>query len=366
MSFLNLKKINERYRAELLIAISRVVDSGHYILGEELAFFEKEFSKYCGTKYALGVGSGLDALTLIIRAYKELGVFKEGDEILVAANTYIATILAIVENHLLPVLIEPDIATYNIDGSQLEPHITRRTKAVLVTHLYGQIGYSDLIQSVADIHGLKIIEDCAQAHGAVYKGKKAGSLGDAAGFSFYPTKPLGALGDAGAVTTNDATLAKKIAALRNYGSSTKYYNDCLGINSRLDEVQAAILSVKLKYLDVENETRRKIAHAYLKSIKNYAMILPRVAYNESHVWHLFAIRTRERDKFSCFAADHGIELIIHYPMPPHRQRALMMLSVGSYPITDDIHNTIISIPIHSAMTHDEIVRVIDVCNAFIE
>ncbi|MBI1755403.1 aminotransferase class V-fold PLP-dependent enzyme, partial [Candidatus Azambacteria bacterium] len=255
--FLNLKGISALYRQELIDAVADVIDSGWYILGEKVKSFENEFSKYCGVKEAIGVGNGLDALTLIIRAYKEMGVFREGDEILVPANTYIATILSITENRLKPVLIEPDIHTYNIDANRLEEKITGKTKAILVVHLYGRVGYSDEMQNIADAHGLKIIEDSAQAHGAMYKGKKTGNLGDAGGFSFYPSKPLGALGDAGAVTTNDVKLAEVIHALRNYGSHKKYYNQYKGVNSRLDELQAAVLSVKLKYLDKENEKRRE-------------------------------------------------------------------------------------------------------------
>ncbi|MBI2637203.1 MAG: DegT/DnrJ/EryC1/StrS family aminotransferase, partial [Parcubacteria group bacterium] len=295
--FMNLKDSNARHRDELIRALTSVVDSGRYILGERVASFEEEFAQYCGVSHAIGVGNGLDALTLIIRGYKELGVFKEGDEILVPANTYIATILAITENRLTPVLVEPDISTYNIDPNLLEGRITEKTRAILAVHLYGHVGYSEQMQKIADSHGLKIIEDAAQAHGASHQGRKTGSLGDAAGFSFYPAKNLGAFGDAGAITTNDGTLAETIRALRNYGGRKKYYNQYQGVNSRLDEIQAAVLSVKLKHLDEDNKKRREIAEQYLESIKNEALILPRAETRESHAWHLFVVRTKERDRF---------------------------------------------------------------------
>ncbi|MBI3685624.1 DegT/DnrJ/EryC1/StrS family aminotransferase [Candidatus Azambacteria bacterium] len=361
--FLNLKGISALYRQELIDAVADVIDSGWYILGEKVKSFENEFSKYCGVKEAIGVGNGLDALTLIIRAYKEMGVFREGDEILVPANTYIATILSITENRLKPVLIEPDIHTYNIDANRLEEKITGKTKAILVVHLYGRVGYSDEMQNIADAHGLKIIEDSAQAHGAMYKGKKTGNLGDAGGFSFYPSKPLGALGDAGAVTTNDVKLAEVIHALRNYGSHKKYYNQYKGVNSRLDELQAAVLSVKLKYLDKENEKRREIAKRYLHNIKNEKLILPNGDAGESHVWHLFVVRVKNRDAFQRHLNDNGIGSVIHYPVPPHKQEAFAEWSKDRYPITEEIHDTVVSVPLHAAMTEDEISKIISTCNA---
>ncbi|MEW6610020.1 MAG: DegT/DnrJ/EryC1/StrS family aminotransferase [Patescibacteria group bacterium] len=362
--FLNFRDLNVPYRQELLAAIARVLDSGWYILGEEVRRFEEAFARYCGVAYTIGTGNGLDALTLIIRAYKEMGILHAGDEILVPANTYIATILAITENRLVPVLVEPDIRTYNIDVSLIERHMTDRTKAILTVHLYGQVGYSEEMQAIAAKYKLKIIEDSAQAHGAVYQGRKVGSLGDAGGFSFYPSKNLGALGDAGGVTTNDAALAGVIRALRNYGSQKKYYNLYKGVNSRLDELQAAVLSVKLKYLDQENEARRKIAKQYLTYIKNEHLILPYAADDASHVWHLFVVRTAQRDKFVQHLLDHGVETLIHYPVPPHRQQAFAEWSERRYPVTEEIHRTVVSLSLHPSMIQDDITRVIEVCNAF--
>ncbi|MEK7645682.1 MAG: DegT/DnrJ/EryC1/StrS family aminotransferase [Patescibacteria group bacterium] len=364
ISFLNFKNLNTPYRKELIKTIAEVIDSGRYILGPKVESFEKEFSKYCGVEHAIGVGNGLDALTLIIRAYKELGVFHEGDEILVPANTYIASILAITENRLKPVLIEPDINTYNIDIDSLEKNITKRTKAILTVHLYGRVSYSEKMQAIAEKHNLKIIEDCAQAHGAEYRGKKVGSLGDAAGFSLYPSKPLGALGDAGVVTTNDKKLAEMIRALRNYGSHKKYYNQYAGINSRLDEMQAAVLLVKLKYLDKSNNKRREIAELYLNNIKNSKLILPKTNNDKSHVWHLFVVRTKNRDKFFKYMLKNGVETMIHYPVPPHKQGAYYKWKDWKYPITEEIHNTVISLPLYQTMPQKEILKVIKACNEY--
>ena len=364
ISFLNFRDLNGPYRQELLDAIARVIDSGWYILGKEVETFENMFARYCGAAHMVGAGNGLDALTLIIRAYKEMGMFHEGDEILVPSNTYIASILAITENRLKPILVEPDIHTYNIDDQLLETHITEKTKAILIVHLYGQVAYSARMQQVADRYGLKIIEDCAQAHGASWQGRKAGNLGNAAGFSFYPSKNLGALGDAGGVTTNDAALAEVIRSLRNYGSHKKYYNLYKGINSRLDELHAAVLSVKLKYLDQENEARRKIAKQYLTSIKNEQLTLPHMGDDASHVWHLFVVRTVHRDRFVAHLLYYGIETLIHYPVPPHQQEAFAEWSGQRYPISEEIHRTIVSVPLHPAMTQDDVIRVIEACNAF--
>ena len=363
--FLNLKIIDARHRQELIDAITEVVDSGQYILGSKVVDFENEFAKYCGVKHCIGVGNGLDALTLIIRAYKELYVFNEGDEILVPANTYIATILAITENRLKPVLIEPDINTYNIDVNLLEKHITQKTKTILVVHLYGQVGYSEKMRSIADAHGLKIIEDCAQAQGASYSGKKTGSLGDAAGFSFYPGKNLGALGDAGAVTTNDARFAETVRALRNYGSQKKYYNQYQGVNSRLDEIQAAVLLVKLKYLDEDNKKRREIARQYLEGIKNEKLILPQALQDESHVWHLFVIRIQGRDRFQKYLSDQGIQTIVHYPVPPHKQEAFREWNSMSFLATEEIHRTVLSLPLHPLLAQSDVERIITTCNAYV-
>ena len=362
--FLDFKDLNAPYKKELMEAISEFIDKGHYILGEKVEEFEKAFAAYCGTKYAIGVGNGLDALTLIIRAYKGLGVFKEGDEILVPANTYIASILAITENRLKPILVEPDIHTYNIDPALLERHITPKTKGIMVVHLYGQVGYSDEMQKIADKHGLKIIEDAAQAHGAVRKGKKTGNLGDASGASLYPSKPLGALGDAGVVTTNDAKLAELVRALRNYGSEKKYHNQYQGVNSRLDELQAAVLLVKLEHLDEENAKRREIAKQYLREIKNEKLILPHVESDESHVWHLFVVRTKERDRFQQYLKEKGIGTVIHYPIPPHKQPAYKEWNKESYPITEEIHDTIISLPLHALLKDEEVQYIIDACSTY--
>lgn len=364
--FLNFKDLNIPYRQELLDAIAGVIDSGNYILGEKVERFESEFAQYCGVKSVIGTGNGLDALTLIIRAYKELGIFNEGDEILVPANTYIASILAITENRLKPILIEPDINTYNLDANLLEEKITERTKGILTVHLYGQVAYSDQMQKIADKYKLKIIEDCAQAAGAKFDKRLTGNLGDAAGFSFYPSKNLGAIGDAGAVTTNDVELAKVIRALRNYGSHEKYHNKYKGINSRLDELQAVVLSVKLKYLDAENKRRCEIAKIYLENIKNENIILPNVVDELAHVWHLFVVRVKEREKFSKYLYDNDIKTVIHYPIPPHKQDAYREWNSMSFPITEMIHDTVISLPLNIAMKDNEVSTVIEVCNKFIQ
>lgn len=362
--FLDFKDLNVQYRKELLKVIAQFIDSGQYILGDKVRSFEKEFSVYCGVKETIGTGNGLDALTLIIRAYKELGIFQIGDEVIVPANTYIASILAVTENRLKPVLAEPNLATYNIDAKKIDKYISKKTKAILVTHLYGQIGYSEEIKRIAKKYNLKIIEDCAQAHGAIYRGKKAGSIGDAAGFSFYPSKPLGALGDAGAVTTNDKKLAEMIRALRNYGSRKKYYNEYQGINSRLDELQAVVLSVKLKHLDRDNNIRRKIAQRYIREIQNSKLILPHEESEGLHVWHLFVVRTKNRDRFSKHLTKHGIGSVIHYPVPPHKQKAYTEWKDLSYPICEEIHQTVISLPLYQTMKEKDIREVINACNAY--
>ena len=360
--FYDLKRVNTRYRAQLVKAATRIIDSGWYILGEEVLAFEQEFARYCGTKYVIGTGNGLEALALIIRAYKELDIFKEGDEILVPANTYIASILAITENRLKPILIEPDIRTYNLDSNQIEARITDKTKAILTVHLYGRVSYSGVMHSIADRYGLKIIEDAAQAHGAVYQGKRTGNLGDAAGFSFYPSKPLGALGDGGAVTTSDSKLAEVIVALRNYGSQEKYHNLYRGINSRLDELQAAFLQVKLRHLDSDNQKRRDIVHRYLREIRNKELILPEEGAPEGHVWHIFVVRTEKRDALQKYLSEKGVETLIHYPTPPHKQPAFREWNTRSFPRSEEIHKTALSLPLSSVMTEEEVDAVIDACN----
>lgn len=364
IKFLDIQEINNRFANELVESFRRVLSSGWYILGNEVTAFESEFADYCGAKHCIGVANGLDALILILRAYKELGKLNEGDEVIVPANTYIATILAITENRLVPVLVEPDINTYNIDPSKIEEKITSKTKAIMPVHLYGQLADMDSICSIAKKHNLLVIEDSAQAHGASMNGKKAGSLGDASGFSFYPGKNLGALGDAGAVTTTDEELANTIIALRNYGSHKKYENLYRGINSRLDEIQAAMLRVKLKYLDEDNLRRRHIADYYLKSIKNSKIILPEHSISESHVWHVFVIRTEKRDELQQYLAENKIQTIVHYPIPSHHQRAYEPWNSMSLPITEQIHCEVLSLPISPVLPGIDAETVVELVNRF--
>ena len=364
LPFLNLKKINSKYRDELTEEFTKFLDSGWYILGERVKQFETEFAAFCQVKHCIGVANGLDALVLIIRAYKELGRFKEGDEVIVPANTYIASILAITENRLIPILVEPEANSYTLDVTKIEANITSRTKAILPVHLYGQLCNMTAINSIAKKHNLLVIEDSAQSHGAVQNGKKSGNLGNASGFSFYPGKNLGALGDAGAITTNDSELASTLKIIRNYGSEKKYFNQFQGVNSRLDELQAGLLSIKLKYLQVETEIRRKIANAYLDGIKNSNLILPVVSDHNSHVWHLFVLRTSNRDKFQQFLTVNGVQTVIHYPVPPHKQSAYKSMNALNLPITEKIHETILSIPIDISMSDDDVKTVIDTCNRF--
>lgn len=364
IKFLDLQKINAQYRSELTQAFERLLDSGWYIMGAELKQFETDFANYCGTKYAIGVANGLDALILIIRAYKELGFMKDGDEILVPSNTYIASILAISANGLMPVLVEPSLMSYNIDSLLIESKITSKTKAILPVHLYGQLCDMRAINLIAKKHNLKVIEDCAQAHGAILENKKAGNWGDAAGFSFYPGKNLGALGDAGAITTNDDELANCLRALLNYGSQVKYKNLYKGVNSRLDELQAALLSVKLNYLDTETTIKRKIAERYLNEIKNPKIVLPEVINDLAHVWHLFVIRTDERNNLQEYLIKNDIQTVIHYPIPPHKQEAYKEWNHMSFPISELIHQTVISLPLSAVMLSEEVDKVINVLNAY--
>lgn len=346
IKFLDLKAVNEQYRPEIDAAIQRVLDSGWYLLGEEGEAFECEFADYCQADHCLGVANGLDALVLILMGYRELGLMSEGDEVIVPANTYIASILAISRAGLKPVLVEPDELTYNIDPTLIEAAITERTKAIMAVHLYGQCADMDPICRIAKKHGLKVIEDAAQAHGATYRGRKAGSLGDAAGFSFYPGKNLGALGDGGAVTTCDSQLADAITALRNYGSHEKYHNKYKGMNSRLDEIQAAVLRVKLHYLDSDTEKRRTVAEAYLSALSSQssALTVPHVADYGVPAWHLFVVRTMQRDELVKHLMEHGIQTVIHYPVPPHRQAAYPELGGQSLPLTEAIHRQVLSLP----------------------
>jgi dTDP-4-amino-4,6-dideoxygalactose transaminase len=368
IKFLDLKAINDSFEPELSKAVKRVLDSGWYLLGKENEAFEKEYATYIGTNHCVGVANGLDALRLIFKAYIEMGVMKSSDEVIVPANTYIASILAISENRLTPILVEPDIKTYNIDADKIEENITSKTKAILIVHLYGQNAYNEKIQEIAHEYNLKIIEDSAQAHGAYYKGKRIGSLGDASGFSFYPGKNLGALGDGGAVTCNDEKLASVIRTLANYGSSRKYVNEYQGLNSRLDEIQAAVLRVKLKRLDEDNQLRREIAKYYCENINHPNIILPQLITHNSqlttHIWHLFVIQTPQRDRLQKFLTERGIQTLIHYPIPPHKQKAYSEWNNKSFPITEEIHCNALSLPIDITMTTSEINQVISACNSF--
>lgn len=339
ISFLDLKAINAQYQDELVAAATRVIDSGWYIQGTEVKGFEEEFADYCGSKYCIGVANGLDALSLTLRAWKEMGKLKEGDEVIVPANTYIASILAITENRLKPVLVEPDEATCNLCLEKTAAAITPNTKAIVAVHLYGQICPMPELMELAEEHALLVLEDAAQAHGASIGERKAGSWGHAAGFSFYPGKNLGALGDAGAVTTDNEELAKTIRALGNYGSHKKYENLYQGVNSRLDEIQAAMLRVKLRHLDEEIKCRRKVAEYYLTNIDNPNIQLPTVADRETHVWHLFVVRSGQRDVLQQQLAEQGVQTLIHYLVPPHQQKAYENWHTEHYPVTESIHQT---------------------------
>jgi dTDP-4-amino-4,6-dideoxygalactose transaminase len=365
IKFLDLQQINAPYEAAFVAKLKLVSAKGWYILGDEVKAFEANFSSYCGTKHCIGVGNGLDALVLIFRAYIELGHLNKGDEVIVPANTYIASILAILQVGLVPVLVEPDMDTFNISPDLIIANLSPKTKAVLAVHLYGQLANMESINRIAKQHGLLIIEDAAQAHGAINtQGFKAGNLSDAAGFSFYPGKNLGALGDAGAVTTNNNDLAKMIFSLRNYGSEQKYYNDHIGYNSRLDELQAGFLNVKLPHLDTENEQRIIIANRYLSEISNPKIILPQYNGGKHHVFHLFVIRTENRDALQQHLLDFGIQTMIHYPIPPHKQKALLEWNNRSFPITEKIHREVLSLPISPVMTADETTEIIKIINQY--
>jgi dTDP-4-amino-4,6-dideoxygalactose transaminase len=366
--FLDLKTINQQYRAELIEACTRVLDSGWYIGGQELEKFEQHFAQYCGAEFAIGVANGLDALILTLRAWKELGKLQDGDEVIVPANTYIASILAITANNLTPVLVEPDEQSLNISPAAIQAAITAKTKVILPVHLYGQLADMPSILQIAQQYNLLVLEDSAQAHGAQIDGKKAGNWGDASGFSFYPGKNLGALGDAGAITTNDAELAQTLKALRNYGSHEKYKNLFSGVNSRLDEIQAAILDIKLKYLDQEMEKRRQIASLYLNQIQNPYIGLPLIQVDASanlqHVWHLFVIQSEYREELQNYLKDNGVQTLIHYPIPPHKQQAYQAWNDLSFPITERIHAQVLSLPMGPTQTEEETLKVIELCNAF--
>lgn len=365
INFLDLKSINKQYQNELKDAFARVIDSGWYIMGNELAHFEDEFASYCGTKHTIGVANGLDALILVLRAWKELGKLKSGDEVIVQANTYIASILAITENDLTPILVEPNASTYNLDPELVRAAITPRTKVILPVHLYGQLSPMPELMAIAEEHDLLVLEDCAQAHGAKINGKRSGNWGHAAGFSFYPGKNLGALGDAGAITTNDDELAQTLKALRNYGSHKKYENLYQGVNSRLDELQAAILRVKLPHLDEETQRRQQIAKIYRANINNHLVQVPQVTLEEQHVWHLFVIRSEHREKLQVWLNEHNIQTLIHYPIPPHKQKAYCEWNSLSLPLTETLHQEVLSLPLDPTMSDDAIRDVINAVNGFV-
>lgn len=362
--FLDLKEVNSQYQSRLIEAASSAIQSGWYIGGNYLEKFESEFAQYCGTKYCVGVANGLDALILTLRAWKQLGKISDGDEVLVPANTYIASILAITENNLQPIFVEPSEITLNLPSENLAKFITPRTKAILPVHLYGRLVEMPPILEFAMKHNLLVLEDAAQAHGAMLNNQKAGSWGNAAGFSFYPGKNLGALGDAGAITTNDFELFKMLKALRNYGSLEKYKNLVPGVNSRLDEIQAAMLSVKLQYLNTEIIRRQEIARTYLQGIKNELIQLPLTPLEGQHVWHLFVIRTQYRNQLQSFLTENGIETLIHYPIAPHKQDAYKKYSDLHLPFTEKLHSEVLSLPIGPTMTDEQVFRVISACNKF--
>lgn len=367
--FLDLKAINHQYRQALIEAAIRVLDSGWYVLGQEVKAFEQEFANYCGTSHCVGLANGLDALVLTMRAWKELGKLKEGDEVIVPANTYIASVLAITENRLKPVLVDPDAQSYNLCPKKVRQAITPKTKAIVAVHLYGQLAPMNEIMKLADEYNLLVLEDSAQAHGAMVDGKRAGSWGHASGFSFYPGKNLGALGDAGAMTTNDTELAQTVRALGNYGSHKKYENLYQGINSRLDEMQAALLRVKLENLNADTLVRKQIAVAYAQGITNPMVMLPipqnsRVASLQNHVFHLFVVRVKKRAALQAHLKAAGIDTIIHYPIPPHLQKAFRDYQRLSLPLTETIHQEVVSLPIGPNMSMAQVAYVVDAVNAF--
>jgi dTDP-4-amino-4,6-dideoxygalactose transaminase len=374
VKFLDLKKINAQYADELINAATDVINSGWYLLGDKVKKFEKDYAQYIGSKHCISVANGLDALRLILRAYIENGLMKEGDEIIVPANTYIASILAITENNLKPVFVEPDITTYQIDEKKIEEAITSRTKAIMIVHLYGQCAFTPEIGCLCEKYNLKLIEDNAQAHGCYYNftnqngettGKKmTGSIGDAAGHSFYPGKNLGALGDGGAVTTDNDELADIIRSISNYGSKQKYVCDYKGLNSRLDEIQAAFLNVKLKHLDNEISRRKVVAKMYLDGIHNPKVILPKIKDWDAHVFHLFPVRVKERELFQQYLDSKGIQTLIHYPIPPHLQKCYQEYKSQNLPLTEEIHQQELSLPISSVIADDEVKYVIEQINKY--
>ena len=364
IKFLDLQKINAQYEIELKEAANRVIDSGWYLMGKELKSFEQNYAEFCGVQHCLGVANGLDALRLIFKAYIEMGVMKKGDEVIVPANTYVASILAITDNNLIPVFVEPNEQTYNLDSFLIEQVITPKTKAILTVHLYGQNSIDVKMLDLCKKYNLKLIEDGAQSHGAKWNEKVSGGIGDAAGHSFYPGKNLGALGDAGAVTTNDAALANVISALRNYGSHEKYKNKYQGLNSRLDEIQAAFLNVKLKYIQKDIDGRRRVANYYLENIKNPNITLPKFLGQDGHVWHLFVVRVKKREELQKHLSENGVQTLIHYPIPPHKQEAYKEFKKLSFPVTECIHNEIVSLPLSGLMAIEEVEKVADITNNY--
>ena len=364
IKFLELKKITALHSEEIKQAVNDVIESGWSLHGDANSRFESHFAQYIGTRHCIGVGNGLDSLTLILRAYKELGVIAEGDEIIVPANTYIATILAITDNNLKPVLVEPRLDTFQIDDSLIEKAISPRTRAIMIVHLYGRCAYTERIGELCRKYDLKLIEDNAQAHGCTYNGKRTGSLGDAAGHSFYPGKNLGALGDAGGVTTNDDQLADTIRALANYGSRKRYVFDMAGRNSRMDEIQAAVLDVKLKYLDEENSRRRSNALYYIKNISNPYVCVPSESYWRESVFHIFPLMTSQRDLLQSYLKENGVQTDIHYPIPPHLQRAYSQWGRPSLPVTERIHREELSLPVSQVLTEEECKEVTRLINDF--
>jgi len=391
--FLNLKKLNQPFQTAFQEKMKLFLESGWYILGNEVKQFEADFAAYCGTKHCIGVGNGLDALVLIFKAYIHLGKLEKGDEVIVPANTYIASILAVLEADLIPVLVEPRIQTYTINPEEIETKITSKTKAILPVHLYGQLCEMDTIDAIAKKYNLLVIEDAAQAHGArfsvqcsvnsvqcsdnsvqsntdckvehVSTSQTSSSMTHyPRAYSFYPGKNLGALGDAGAITTNDDELAEVLFSLRNYGSKVKYENEIMGVNSRLDELQAAFLNIKLHSLDAENESRRTIAKRYISEIKNDKIVLPIWDFSQNHVFHLFVVRTANRLGLQHYLKQNGIETMIHYPIPPHKQKALVNWNQLSFPITEKIHDEVLSIPLNSGLNDEEIQHIITVLNQY--
>lgn len=364
IKFLDLQKTNAQYSEELKKVAAEVIDSGWYLLGEKVKQFESDLEAFQEGGNVVAVANGLDALRLIFKAYIELGFMKEGEEVIVPANTYIASVLAITDNKLVPVLVEPDLDSFNLDLNLIESKITSKTKAIMVVHLYGRVCWGSELELLAKKYNLKIIEDNAQAIGARWKGIRTGNLGDAAGFSFYPGKNLGALGDSGAVTTKDVELATVVRTLANYGSAQKYVNQYQGLNSRMDEMQAAFLNVKLRYLDHETLQRQKIAAYYLENIKNSKIILPKPGAVAEHVWHLFVIRTANRDELQAYLQENGVQTLIHYPIPLYKQECYTSMSDIYLPITEQIHNEVLSIPISPVIERKEILKIVEIFNCY--